>query len=397
MGNIEILKEKFEEAFHTKDNLRFFFAPGRVNIIGEHIDYNGGKVFPASLSIGISAVVSLNNSDTVCIRSLNLPGEVQFNLKEGIEISENSWGNYPKGVMNYLIKEGYKLSGCNILFSGNLPDGAGLSSSAALEVLTSYMMITFTNKEPDKLWIAKFCQKVENEFIKVNCGIMDSFSIAMGKKDSAILLDCNSLEYEYVPFDLEDYQLVIMNTNKKRALIESRYNERRKECESILSILTNSIKISTICEASLEQIEKYITDEVLIKRAKHVITENKRVFDVVNALKRKDLQTLGLLLHQSHLSLKNDYEVTGFELDTIVEEAMKYSECLGARMTGAGFGGCAIALVKNSEIDSFKKEVSLGYKSRTGLVASFYESKIGEGVHEHILTVSDTPLQRSLF
>ncbi len=392
MVNIEILTEKFEEVFHTKDNLRFFFAPGRVNIIGEHIDYNGGKVFPASLSIGISALVSPNDSDIVRMVSLNLPGEIQFNLKEDIEASENSWGNYPKGIMKYLLKEGYKLNGCNILFSSTLPDGAGLSSSAALEVLTTYMMIKLANEEPDKVWIAKFCQKVENEFIKVNCGIMDSFSIALGKKDAAILLDCDSLEYNYVPFDLEDYQLVIMNTNKKRELIESKYNERKEECDRILSILNNFISVKNICETTLDQIDQYITNEVLKRRAKHVINENKRVFNFIRALKRKELQTLGLLLNQSHLSLKYYYEVTGFELDTIVESALKHPHCLGARMTGAGFGGCAIALVKNSEIDSFKKEVAAAYQFSTKLTPSFYESNIGEGVYEHIFTLKNSSL-----
>jgi galactokinase len=382
MINTSELKAKFTELFGQGDEVRLFFAPGRVNLIGEHIDYNGGHVFPAALTVGITAVIRPNDSDTVRMLSLNIPGEVSLNLKEKIEASGNNWGNYPKGVISYLIKEGNKLSGCDILFHSTLPDGAGLSSSAALEVLIAYTMLKIADEEIDNIKIAKLCQQVENEFIKVNCGIMDQFSIAMGKENCAILLDCDTLHYSYVPLDLGDYSLVILNTNKKRELAESKYNERKNECDLILNTLNKYIQVPTLCSANLEQVNKYIENGVLKKRAKHVITENKRVFEAMTALNKKDLKQFGLLLTQSHHSLKHSYEVSGFELDTIVEEALKIKGCIGARMTGAGFGGCAIAIVRTESLESFKKEVFENYKTITGIAPSFYESKIGEGVKE---------------
>ncbi len=269
------LKKKFIEFFGQENAVRFFFAPGRVNLIGEHIDYNGGHVFPAALTVGITAVVQSNNSDIIRMRSLNLPGETIFNLKEKIDAVGNDWGNYPKGVISYLIKEGIQLSGCDILFHSDLPDGAGLSSSAALEVLTAYTMIKIAGEEPDLIKIAKLCQQVENEFIKVNCGIMDQFSIAMGKENCAILLDCGTLDYQYAPLDLGEYSLVVMNTNKKRELAESKYNERKQECDSILTILNKHILVPNLCVANMEQVKSYIENNILKKRAEHVINENK--------------------------------------------------------------------------------------------------------------------------
>jgi galactokinase len=382
MTHVANLKKYFIQYYGQTDDARIFFAPGRVNLIGEHIDYNGGHVFPAALTIGITAMVRTNNSGIIRMRSLNAEGEVTIKLTEKIKAYENQWGNYPKGVLDHLIKEGHSIPSCDILFHSNLPDGAGLSSSAALEVLTAYMMLTLANERTDNVKIAKLCQKVENEFIKVSCGIMDQFSVAMGKENCAILLDCNSLHYEYVPLELREYSLVIMNTNKKRELADSKYNERKAECDLILEIVNKHEKASTLCEVSLAQIDKYVEDNILKKRARHVITENKRVFDSIEALHKKDIMKFGQLLIQSNTSLKNDYEVTGFELDAIVEEALKIEGCIGARMTGAGFGGCAIALVKTDLLESFKKNVSGNYKIKTGLNPSFYESKIGAGVTE---------------
>jgi galactokinase len=240
-------------------------------------------------------------------------------------------------------------------------------------------------KEIDRIWISKFCQDVENEFIGVNCGIMDQFSVAMGLENSAILLDCNTLQYKYVSLNLNEYTLVIMNTNKKRELADSKYNERRSQCEEALSIINEHERIDNLCQATLEQINKYVADGMLKKRARHVVTENRRVHDAVSALDKGNLLKFANLLTQSHTSLKYDYEVTGFELDTIVEEALKFKGCLGARMTGAGFGGCAIALVFSDTVEKFKDKVSKEYQLKTNIIPSFYESKIGDGVKEYFV------------
>jgi galactokinase len=382
------LQKKFTEYFgESITEMRYFFAPGRVNLIGEHIDYNGGYVFPAALTIGITALIRPNHSDTIRMHSLNAKGEVTVKLDEEIRYKENDWGNYPKGVFCYLIKEGYKLKGCDILFFSSLPDGAGLSSSAAIEVLTTFMMLKLSGIEKiNRVWIATFCQRVENEFVRVNCGIMDQFSIAMGKKNSAILLDCDTLKYEYVPLKLEDYSFVIMNTNKKRELADSKYNERRNECEKILRIINlNEKPVKTLCEVALEHIDKHIKDDILKRRAHHVVTENQRVLEAINALDRADILCFASLLTISHYSLKHDYEVTGFELDTMVEEALKVKGCLGARMTGAGFGGCAIALVKTDSIPVFINTVYKAYKEKTNIEPAFYDTNIGNGVDEFLI------------
>ena len=382
---VRSLQEKFIEYYGDSiSEIRHFFAPGRVNLIGEHIDYNGGYVFPAALTIGITALVRPNQTDRIRMISLNVQGEVSVNLKEEILYKEGDWGNYPKGIFCYLMKEGYKLKGCDILYYSSLPDGAGLSSSAAIEVLTSYIMLKLSGvEEIDRVWVSTLCQRVENEFVKVNCGIMDQFSIAMGKENSAIQLNCNTLQYKYVRLKLEDYSLVIMNTNKKRGLVDSKYNERRNECEQILNIVNQFERpVEYLCEVSLAQVDKHIKDKILKKRAYHVIKENHRVLEAIDALNRTDILSFGSLLTDSHHSLKHDYEVTGFELDTIVDEALKVKGCIGARMTGAGFGGCAIALVRKDVIPDFIGTVYKNYKEKTGIEAAFYDSSVGEGVNE---------------
>ncbi|MFM7023859.1 MAG: galactokinase, partial [Flavobacteriales bacterium] len=262
-----------------------------------------------------------------------------------------------------------------------LPDGAGLSSSAALEVLTTYFLLELSGQEMSRPQIARFCQKVENEFVKVSCGIMDQFSVAMGKENSAILLNCTSLEYQYIPLDLENYSLVIMNTNKKRELASSKYNERKKECDNALALLNEFGSFPNLCAAPIELAEK-LKDPILKKRALHVISENQRVLEAVDALKNKDIAKFGALLTSSHLSLQHYYEVSGLELDTIVLEALKIKGCIGARMTGAGFGGCALALVEKNEVEIFKQKLSAIYYHKTHLIPSFYESKISDGVKE---------------
>lgn len=377
------LRRMFYNAYgEGRGDIFCFFSPGRVNLIGEHIDYNGGFVFPGALSLGIYSALRYRDDRVIRLKSTNTINEVVINLDESIEyLDSDGWGNYPKGIIKHLLSKGYEIKGCDILYSGNLPDGAGLSSSAAIEVLTAYMVLYHNCKNNiDRVYLAKQCQYVENNFIKVNCGIMDQFSVAMGKKDNAILLDCSTLKYKYVPFKLESYSLVIMNTNKKRELSDSKYNERRRECESALEIIKEHKRIDNLCEAELDDIYNYIKDETLIKRARHVITENKRVLRAVEVLNKGDILEFARLMTESHMSLKKDYEVTGFELDTIVEEALNSKGCIGARMTGAGFGGCAIALVDNSRIESFKKRVSSCYTEKTGLVPGFYVSIIDDGV-----------------
>lgn len=376
------LKDKFIQYFGDGE-VRFFFSPGRVNLIGEHIDYNGGFVFPAALTLGITAVVRANTTNTIRLVSLDHATSVTIDLDKPVTALKDDWGNYPKGVVHYLLKEGYSLSGCDILFHSNLPEGAGLSSSASLEVLMTYIMLTLADvADIDRIWIATFSQMVENKFIHVHCGIMDQFAVSMGRENAAILLNCSDLQYKYIPLELNEYSLLIMNTNKKRELTDSKYNERRAECEEALSIIRQKYPVNNLCEISDEAILEIIQDETLKKRASHVVSENKRVLKSVEVLQRNDLNAFALLLIESHLSLKCDYEVTGFELDTIVAKALKAEGCIGARMTGAGFGGCAIALVKTDAIDTFKKQVRTAYYEATKIEPSFYISSIGNGVNE---------------
>jgi galactokinase len=382
---LENLKQEFTQRFGgNASEVKSFFCPGRVNLIGEHIDYNGGYVFPGALTIGITAIWRKRNDANIRMQSLNASGEILVDTKGKMDYEEkDDWGNYPKGMLQYLKAEGYSISGADILFSSNLPDGAGLSSSAAIEVLTGYMALSVEGKtDIDTIWLAQLAQKVENKYIGVNCGIMDQFAVANGKANHAILLDCQTLDFSLVPFDMKDYSLVIMNTNKRRELADSKYNERRGECDEVLRQLNTKYNFTNLCAATLASIDELITDPVLRQRAIHVVSENLRVLASVEVLKKGQLETFGKLLNASHDSLKNNYEVTGLELDTIVDEARKIEGCLGARMTGAGFGGCAIAIVQTQKIENFKNTVSRNYAAKTDLDATFYTSTIGNGVHE---------------
>lgn len=385
MDEKEMVKSFEEEYGKQEGKVYTFFSPGRVNLIGEHIDYNGGFVFPGALTIGIYGAVRYRNDNLIRMRSKNFKGEVIINTDKALEYrKEDDWGNYPKGVIKELIDRGHKIKGMDLLFKSDLPDSAGLSSSAALEVLTGY--IALYSEDPDiinRVELSKLCQQAENKFIGVNCGIMDQFSVALGKKDNAILLNCNTLYYEYVPFNLGKHSLVIMNTNKKRELADSKYNERRGECEEALRLI-NSFgmkRLNNLCEATREDIEKYISDDTIKRRAIHAVTENDRVKTAVKMLQKGDIKAFGELMTKSHESLKDNYEVTGFHLDTIVNEALKIKGCIGARMTGAGFGGCAIALTQNEKIEEFKAAVAEGYEKNTGIRPEFYVSNIGDGVH----------------
>ncbi|WP_237714884.1 MULTISPECIES: galactokinase [Pelosinus] len=377
-------KDRFHKEYGSSSNQskHCFFSPGRVNLIGEHIDYNGGYVFPAALSLGIYGALRFRSDNLIQLKSTNTSLEVSVDLKKPIAFNEEDrWANYPKGVIKQLLDDGYSLKGCDILVSGNLPDGAGLSSSAALLVLIAFML-RYAGGETtiDKVELAKFCQQVENRFMGVNCGIMDQFSVAMGKQDHAILLDCDTLQYKYTPFVLGEYSLVIMNTNKKRELADSKYNQRRSECETVLGIIREHRQVVSLCQVSFEDVEKYVKDDVLQRRARHVISENRRVLLAVELLSQGDIIGFANLMTQSHISLKNDYEVTGLELDTIVECALKRAGCIGARMTGAGFGGCAIALVATDQLEAFTVTVNQEYEQKTGLKPDFYVARISDGV-----------------
>ncbi|AEB75030.1 galactokinase [Clostridium botulinum C/D] len=379
------LKQKFIELYGEGD-IRFFFSPGRVNLIGEHIDYNGGVVFPCALEFGTYGLVRKRNDKTVNLVSTNFPLKVSINLNDLIYDKADDWGNYPKGVMKVMMEKGYTVEGMDIMISGNIPNGAGLSSSASLELLIAVIINNlFNNKSIDRVELVKIGQECENKFVGVNCGIMDQFAIGMGKENKAILLQCDSLNYKYADLQLGDYSLVIMNTNKRRALNESKYNERRAECEKALEIIKSKKDVKDLCSldsTEFNEIKHCISNETIRNRAMHCVQENERVKLAYKYLNMGCTEKFGRLLVESHNSLKNLYEVTGKELDVIVDEALKVPGCIGARMTGAGFGGCALAIVKKSEVDNFINLVNKNYKSVIGYDAEFYMSGISKGTHE---------------
>ncbi|MGK0466996.1 galactokinase [Clostridium sp.] len=382
--NIKKLHEEFIKIYGYESECTFF-SPGRINLIGEHIDYNGGFVFPCALDFGTYGLVKVRDDKKVNFASTNFDLKVTSDLNHLKFAEVDDWANYPKGVIKIMMDNGYDVKGMDILISGNIPNGAGLSSSASLEVLTAEIVNNlFNNSSIDKIEIAKMSQKAENDFVGVNCGIMDQFAIRMGKKAKAILLNCETLEYDYADVNLLDCDIVIMNTNKRRALNESKYNERRAECDKALEIIKTVKDIKNICELKPEEfdeIENLFTDKKIKNRAKHAVYENARVISAFNCLNKGQLMEFGRLLVESHHSLKHLYEVTGKELDTIVEEALITDGCIGARMTGAGFGGCAIALVRKDSIESFTIRVKSNYTKRIGYEPSFYSTGIGEGTH----------------
>lgn len=373
---IEAAYRGFADRYGKSGEILCFFAPGRVNLIGEHLDYNGGMVLPAALSLGIYGLLRYRKDRLICLASLDMAGKVEVESDRDIVYrEEDGWANYPKGVIRYL-RQSHALSGCDILYAATLPHSVGLSSSAALEILTASMLLHGT--EIDRIAVARMCQEMENRFIGVNCGIMDQFAVAMGKKGHAILLDCGSLEYEYIPLRLENYVLLIMDTHKKRELAESRYNERRGECAAALEILRTYRQIDNLCQAHLEDVAR-MGDTEPARRARHVVTEQERVRQAVASMARGDLRRMGELLAASHRSLREDYRVTGFYLDQLVDEASDTDGCIGARMTGAGFGGCAIALVEAVKAEAFCEKVVAGYRRRSGLPATCYRAEIVGG------------------
>lgn len=381
---IDDLKKGFLEVF-KEENESMYFAPGRVNLIGEHTDYNGGNVFPAALTIGTYGLTSKRNDNLFKVYSKNFDekGIIEFSLDNLTYKKVDDWANYPKGIVNEFIKNGYKIEkGLNVYFYGNIPNGAGLSSSASIEVLMGIILKDVYNIDIDMISIAKLSQKVENEYIGVNSGIMDQFAVSMGKKDHAILLDTNTLEYRYAPIKLENMSLVITNTNKQRGLQDSKYNERRRECEEALALLQTKLNIETLGDLSEDEFDanKYlINDETLIKRAKHAVYENVRTLKAVKALEENNLEKFGKLMYESHKSLKEDYDVTGVELDTLVDLAKKQEGVIGSRMTGAGFGGCTVSIIKDENIDGFINSVTKSYKEIIGYEPDFYIVNIGDG------------------
>ncbi|MET1032517.1 galactokinase [Domibacillus tundrae] len=381
------LKQTFEEVFGRLAD-RIFFAPGRINLIGEHTDYNGGHVFPLAITFGTYALAAKREDDQLRFYSINFDkqGVIEGSL-QGLEYKgTDGWTNYPKGMTKLIIEAGFPIdSGYDVLFYGNIPNGAGLSSSASIELATGVMLEGLFGLAIDRIEMVKIGQKVENDYIGVNSGIMDQFAIGMGKEGAAIWLDCETLEYEYAPIELPDASIVIMNTNKRRELASSKYNERRGECEEALSRLQKQVNVKSLGELTPEQFEQHRTaigDAVLEKRAQHAVYENARTIEALDKLKEGDVEAVGQLMNESHRSLERDYEVTGKELDTLVYAAWEQPGVIGARMTGAGFGGCAIAIVKDENVESFIREVGNRYKEKCGIEAEFYMANIGGGARE---------------
>ncbi|ADQ04317.1 galactokinase [Caldicellulosiruptor owensensis OL] len=384
---IEELLKIFKEVYgEGKEPIRCFFSSGRVNLIGEHTDYNGGYVFPAALNVGTTVLVRKRNDKKICLYATDLKELVEADIDKIDEYKNIRWGNYQLGVVKELKEAGYEVGGLDMLFHDTVPHGAGLSSSAAIECATGIAVYSLFNSKPiDKVELSFICQRAENRFVGVNCGIMDQFASSLGKKDHAIFLNTRTMEYRYVPLKLGDYKIVISNTNKKRSLAESKYNERRSQCERGLEFLKRKLNISCLGELDVETFEKYknlIDDEIILKRVRHVVYEDDRVLKSIDVLQKGDLEGFGKLMIQSHISLRDDYEVTGFELDTLFDEALKVEGVIGSRMTGAGFGGCTVSIVHKDAIEEFARKVGENYHAKTGLVADFYTFEIDDGARE---------------
>lgn len=379
----EKILKKFTEVYGAEGEA--FFAPGRVNLIGEHTDYNGGHVFPCALTIGTYAVARKRDDRKLRFFSMNFErlGVIESSLDDLKQRREAGWTNYPKGIIWALGERGYVIDqGLDLLLFGNIPNGSGLSSSASVEIVTGYILNELFNLGISNQDLALIGQFAENQFNGVNCGIMDQFAIAMGKRGQAIFLDTADLSYEYAPVQLEDAKIVIACSNKKRGLGDSKYNERRAECEKALSEIQEGMGIQTLGDLNEEQFEEVkmaIRDEDRRKRAKHAVYENQRTVRAVKALKENNIEEFGRLMNESHVSLRDDYEVTGKELDTLVEEAWKIDGVIGSRMTGAGFGGCTVSIVKKEAVDTFKEQVGRAYKKKIGYAADFYAVEIGSG------------------
>ena len=376
---------EFEKKFGPLGDGKVYFAPGRVNLIGEHTDYNGGHVFPCALTIGTYAAARKRSDRKLRFYSVNFPqnGVIETSLDDLVPDDACGWTNYPKGVIYTFIKDGYLINeGLDMAVYGNIPNGSGLSSSASLEVLTGFILRDMYGFEISNQILAIIGQDSENNYNGMNCGIMDQFAVAMGKKDCAIFLDTSDLSYEYVPICMEGAKIVISNTNKKHELTSSAYNTRRCECEQALEELQRVTDIEHLCDLTDEQFEKYkdaIKDPIRQKRAKHAVYENQRTIEAVRVLKEGNLKRFGELMNEAHVSVSKDYEVSCEELDTLAEEAWNVDGCIGSRMTGGGFGGCTVSIVRDEAVDTFVKQVGEAYKKKIGYEASFYVVSIGDG------------------
>lgn len=373
----------------SAEKIHVFRSPARINLIGEHIDYNGGKVFPAAIDRYLSMAIRLREDDTIQIQNQNIEGSWSFTTIDFHEKpADASWLSYLRGVYHYLFNSRWPARGFDALFTSNVPMGAGVSSSAALELCFAYGLSRLYNLEISRLDLVHISRKAEHEYAGVHCGIMDQYAVAFGKAEHAMLLDTSTCSHTYAPIKLDDYVIMLINTNKPRSLADSKYNERLKECQKALALLQTLPALSQcehLCDITPDQFEEYkaiLNSSILEKRVKHCVYENQRVLASVDVLNKGDLKAFGNLLIESHLSLKENYEVTGLHLDTLFESAQSHADCIGVRMTGAGFGGCAIALVKKTAIDDFARSVGAYYHTKTGLEATFYPVTIGEGVHE---------------
>lgn len=383
------LMQKFVDVYGDGGDIREYFAPGRVNLIGEHTDYNGGHVFPCALTIGTYGLARKREDNKLRFYSINFPkaGVIESSLDELIPSEKAGWTNYPKGVMWAFEKRQHKLtSGVDFLIYGNIPNGSGLSSSASLEVLTGVMLRDLFGFEDLSMQdLALIGQYSENNFNGMNCGIMDQFASAMGKKDCAIFLDTSTLEYEYAPVKLPDAKIVITNSKVKHSLVGSAYNDRRNECETALKELQAVVDIKTLGDLTEEEFEAHkdaIKDPVCRKRAKHAVYENQRAVKAVNALKADDVAEFGRLMNASHVSLRDDYEVSCEEIDILVDLAWKTEGVIGSRITGGGFGGCTVSIVKNDAVDTFIETIGKAYKEKVGHDAEFYVVDIGDGARK---------------
>ncbi|MCX6250991.1 MAG: galactokinase [Bacteroidetes bacterium] len=381
---IENIRKTFFELYGKKEiEPVVFFAPGRVNLIGEHTDYNGGFVLPCAIQYGTYLLIRLSNDGMIRLASTNMKEELVISVTDIFAKSPGKWTNYPLGVMDQFLKLGFRMTGMELLFSGDIPNSAGLSSSASIEMVTAFALNELLNCNLDKIALIQLSRRAEHEFAGVNCGIMDQFAVGMCSAGHALFLNCHTLEYKMIPMKMNGYTLIIANTNKPRRLADSKYNERVAECQLAVACLAPYVDISRLGELGYPQFYKLqdkISDEVIRKRARHVVSENQRVLNSVNSLLRNDFVQFGNLMNISHDSLRDDYEVTGIELDTLVDEARKIKGVSGSRMTGAGFGGCTVSLVKNESVDHFIRQVGEAYTLKTGLKADFYLAEIGDSV-----------------
>ncbi len=385
--NVTVLYDRFFELYgKTEEMPRYFFAPGRVNLIGEHTDYNGGFVLPCAIQYGTYLLIRSNNDLIVRLASTNMDFRTEIPLAELSKKVNSQWVNYPLGIFDQFRQMNIPCTGFDMLYSGDIPNGAGLSSSASIEMVTAFALSVLLNATHlDMLDLIKMSQRAENEFIGLNCGIMDMFAVGMGKRDNAIFLNCLTLEYKRVSLVLDGFRLIIANTHKQRGLADSKYNERVAECQLAVTYLSHEMSISKLGEISFMQFYKMqecIPDELVRRRARHVISENQRVLNAVSCLLKGDILQFGSLMNASHESLRENYEVTGIELDTMAGAAQKINGVVGSRMTGAGFGGCTVSLVREDTVEKFTDQVGKEYHAKTGLRADFYQTEVSDGVRE---------------